>query len=179
MVEQVTQLSNRKLWFDGDTTIKPEFLSSYVTEHDILGNLFVEEVTPAIRKFNSLVDADEKLKVKTNVNPLSFDWKLPESYASIDVNHYVFNQLEQQKLTEEQWEIRAQRVALELAKFKQMALEQVLRTIIYVIDTFKEKNIVWGVGRGSSVSSYVLYLIGVHDIDSVEYELDFNEFLHL
>jgi DNA polymerase III alpha subunit len=41
----------------------------------------------------------------------------------------------------------------------------------------KERNIVWGVGRGSSVASYVLFLIGTHKVDSVKYELDFNEFL--
>jgi DNA polymerase III alpha subunit len=36
---------------------------------------------------------------------------------------------------------------------------------------------VWGVGRGSSVASYVLFLIGVHRIDSMKYNLDYKEFL--
>jgi DNA polymerase III alpha subunit len=47
----------------------------------------------------------------------------------------------------------------------------------YLVDTMRENKIVWGVGRGSSVASYVLYLIGVHKIDSIKYELDINEFL--
>ena len=34
-----------------------------------------------------------------------------------------------------------------------------------------------GVGRGSSVASYILYLIGVHRIDSIKYNLDWKEFL--
>jgi DNA polymerase III alpha subunit len=52
-----------------------------------------------------------------------------------------------------------------------------LKYIKYLVDTMREHKIVWGVGRGSSVASYALYLIGVHKIDSVKYGLDINEFL--
>jgi DNA polymerase III alpha subunit len=45
------------------------------------------------------------------------------------------------------------------------------------VETMRVNNIVWGVGRGSSVASYVLYLIGVHKIDSMYYDLDIEEFL--
>jgi DNA polymerase III alpha subunit len=38
-------------------------------------------------------------------------------------------------------------------------------------------RLIWGVGRGSSVASYVLYLLGVHRIDSMYYELNPEEFL--
>jgi len=41
----------------------------------------------------------------------------------------------------------------------------------------RENGIVWGVGRGASVASYVLYLIGVHRINSIQYGLDWREFL--
>jgi DNA polymerase III alpha subunit len=47
----------------------------------------------------------------------------------------------------------------------------------YLVDFMRENKIVWGVGRGSSVASYVLYLIGVHKIDSIQYDLDWTEFL--
>ena len=53
----------------------------------------------------------------------------------------------------------------------------VLRFLVYFTDTLRDKNIVWGVGRGSSVASYVLYLIGVHRINSIRYNLDITEFL--
>ena len=52
----------------------------------------------------------------------------------------------------------------------------VLKTMKYVVDTLRANNVVWGVGRGSSVSSYVLFIIGVHKIDSVKYKLPINEF---
>jgi DNA polymerase III alpha subunit len=47
----------------------------------------------------------------------------------------------------------------------------------YLVDTLRKNNVVWGVGRGSSVASYILYLIGVHKVDSIKYNLDINEFL--
>ena len=48
--------------------------------------------------------------------------------------------------------------------------------LIYFVDTLRANNVVWGVGRGSSVASYVLFIIGVHKIDSVKYKLPINEF---
>jgi len=33
------------------------------------------------------------------------------------------------------------------------------------------------VGRGSSVASYCLYLLGVHKINSLKFDLDIKEFL--
>ena len=41
----------------------------------------------------------------------------------------------------------------------------------------RDNQVIWGVGRGSSVASYVLYLIGIHKIDSMYYDLPINEFL--
>lgn len=52
-----------------------------------------------------------------------------------------------------------------------------LRYMIYLVDYMRENKIVWGVGRGSSVASYVLYLIGIHKINSIHYDLDWKEFL--
>jgi DNA polymerase III alpha subunit len=75
--------------------------------------------------------------------------------------------------TEEQ----TNRVSSELELFIQHGMLDLLYYLKYLVDTMRENNIVWGVGRGSSVASYVLYLIGVHKIDSIKYELDINEFL--
>jgi len=56
-------------------------------------------------------------------------------------------------------------------------LIDLLRYLKYFVDTMRANNIVWGLGRGSSVASYVLYLIGVHRINSMYYDLDIGEFL--
>jgi DNA polymerase III alpha subunit len=61
--------------------------------------------------------------------------------------------------------------------FRARNLFPVLQLLIYIVDTMRKHNIVWGVGRGSSVASYCLYLIGVHKIDSLKYNLNIREFL--
>lgn len=43
------------------------------------------------------------------------------------------------------------------------------------INKFKEDGVIWGVGRGSSCASYVLYLLDVHCVDSIAYDIPFRE----
>jgi DNA polymerase III alpha subunit len=69
------------------------------------------------------------------------------------------------------------RVEAELELFAQHNMIDLLFYLKYLVDTMRENNILWGVGRGSSVASYVLFLIGVHKIDSIKYNLDIKEFL--
>lgn len=97
------------------------------------------------------------------------DWLMPED----KVHHNLVEMLYSMCTTEEQTE----RVTKELELFIQHGMMDLLFYLKYLVDTMRENNIVWGVGRGSSVASYVLYLIGVHKIDSIKYELDINEFL--
>ena len=75
--------------------------------------------------------------------------------------------------TEEQ----TNRVSEELEAFIAHDMMDLLYYLKYLVDTLEENQILWGVGRGSSVASYVLYLIGVHKIDSLAYNLDWREFL--
>jgi DNA polymerase III alpha subunit len=69
------------------------------------------------------------------------------------------------------------RVDMEMELYKKFNLHVVLKYLVYLVDQMRQHNIVWGVGRGSSVSSYVLFLIGIHKVDSIKYNLDINEFL--
>jgi len=75
------------------------------------------------------------------------------------------------------YSIEYERAYEELKEFDERGMYNLLRYMIYLVDFMRENNIVWGVGRGSSVASYVLYLIGVHRIDSIQYGLDWREFL--
>ena len=70
-----------------------------------------------------------------------------------------------------------QRAGEELLMFQERNLFNLLKYLKYLVDTMRDNNIIWGVGRGSSVASYVLYLLGVHKIDSMYYDLDPGEFL--
>ena len=96
-------------------------------------------------------------------------WNMPDEYKDFDVQQFCFDQC----TTDDQ----KARVALELIMFKDRQLLPMLKFLKYMVDTMRKYNIVWGVGRGSSVSSYVLYLLGVHKINSLKYNLDIKEFL--
>lgn len=96
---------------------------------------------------------------------------IPEHYKSLDVEEYV------RKLVSDGDSDQIGRVEMELTEFKTRNLFPVLKVLIYIIDTMRKNNLVWGIGRGSSVASYVLYLIGIHKVDSLKYNLDIKEFL--
>lgn len=69
------------------------------------------------------------------------------------------------------------RVEEELQLYYKRDALVILQLSKYLVESFKKNNVIWGVGRGSSVASYCLYLIGIHKIDSLKYNLDINEFL--
>jgi len=100
---------------------------------------------------------------------LQSNWRMPEEYKNLDIAAYVLS------LCREDYEL--QRVGEELLLYQERDLFDLLRYLKYLVDTLRKNNIVWGVGRGSSVASYVLFLLGVHKIDSLYYDLSIDEFL--
>jgi DNA polymerase III alpha subunit len=95
-------------------------------------------------------------------------WSFPWEYSLLDVDKYVMSLC----VTEED----RNRAAAELVLFRKYDLYNMIRFLKYFVDTMRKEGNVWGVGRGSSVSSYVLFLMKVHKVDSMHYELDYNEF---
>lgn len=175
-----TKLKNRVLWFDGDATVSEQSLIEWALLGKPLNDVFVDQLTPSIERFNKLVTPSKQIKVKTEAGTLNTTWDIPDVYRKMSIVEYIVELLETEceGMSQEDYDAREARVAMELSLFKKMNLLEPIRAIIYIINTLEAKKIVWGVGRGSSVSSYILYLIGVHDVDSVEYELDFTDFLH-
>jgi hypothetical protein len=96
-------------------------------------------------------------------------WYMPEEYMNLDIAEHVIG------LCQNNAEL--QRCGQELLMFQERNLFNLLRYLKYLVDTMKQHNLIWGVGRGSSVASFVLYKMGVHRIDSLYYDLDPGEFL--
>jgi DNA polymerase III alpha subunit len=96
-------------------------------------------------------------------------WYMPDQYKELDIAEYLLNLCETQA--------QLQRVGQELLMYQERDLFNLLRYLKYLVDVMKENNVIWGVGRGSGVASYVLYLLEIHKIDSMYYDLDINEFL--
>jgi len=174
-----TQLKDRCLFYDGDSMFASDALMQLIQTGASLSGIFTDKITNEIKQFNRFVGPDEQIRVKDSVSSLDFSWNIPEEYMDLDLVDYIAQQLDIRcdELNEQQLNDRLIRISTELSLYKKLGLTNVLRTIIYIINTLDSQNIVWGVGRGSSVSSFVLYLIGVHDVDSVEYELNIDDFL--
>jgi DNA polymerase III alpha subunit len=96
-------------------------------------------------------------------------WFMPKEYVEFPMVEFLLD-----KTTNEE---EYQRVVTELELYIQHNMMPVLNYLKYLVDTMRTNSIVWGVGRGSSVASYCLYLLGVHKVDSIKYDLDIHEFL--
>jgi DNA polymerase III alpha subunit len=161
---------------------------SIVTERDICDQLYLNpkldysaaELKTAAR-YNAAIDSLylgwpylaqlEELAVdpsewhETNQNT----WFMPNEYKDMDIAKWLLDLCRN--------ETELQRTGAELLMYAERDLLDLLRYLKYFVDTLRANNIVWGVGRGSSVASFVLYLIGVHKINSITYNLDIEEFI--
>mgnify|MGYP003334310656 CR=1 FL=1 len=136
-----------------------------VDKHISFNDMFVNpDELPRLIQYHIENIAVEKFDEQNQNN-----WHMPEEYKQLDIAEYILTQC----TTEEE----LQRVGQELLLFQERDAFDLLRYMKYLVDTLRKNNVVWGVGRGSSVASYVLYLLGVHRIDSMFYDLDPHEFL--
>jgi DNA polymerase III alpha subunit len=152
-------------------------------EHDIfnmlykgqlehIDQIFAEPTTEVQQLFSNLgitpktISNSPDLKSFDQTNQKS--WFIPDNYFP-NLVEYLYGCCSTTEQTD--------RVSEELEAFIEHGMLDLLFVLKYIVDTLRANNVVWGVGRGSSVASYVLYLIGVHRIDSIKYNLDWREFL--
>ena len=134
-----------------------------------LENVAFESIT----EYNKFAQELEILPI-TDIARISKEFNIPQHYKNIDVEEYVHRLI---PASGQDVKIITDRVEMELGMFKDRGLFPVLQLLIYIVDTMRNNNLVWGVGRGSAVSSYVLYILGVHKVNSVKFMLDIQEFL--
>jgi DNA polymerase III alpha subunit len=183
MKQLQSTLSNRILRFDGVSIVDPDAVSTLILSGLSPSKIRVTGVTDDIIQHNSRVSASDKISLSTN-EPLEMDmsWSLPNAYLQIDLIDYFGNllALKFQVLgyTHELQDAALLRVAQELEEVHNRGMTRFMQTMIYVIDVFKQNSVVWGVGRGSSCASYLLFLLGVHIVDCVKMDISLDEFFH-
>jgi hypothetical protein len=96
-------------------------------------------------------------------------WHMPDEYKTLDIAAHVLSLCGS--------EAELQRCGQELLLYQERNLFDLLRYLKYLVDVMSVNSVIWGVGRGSSVASFVLYKLGVHRVDSLYYNLDVTEFL--
>ena len=145
---------------DPNRTIKRALVENQIKFDEVLQL----ENAPELIQYNKL-----DMTVEQFDNQMQSNWLMPEHYKTMDIAQYILNQC--------QGEAELQRAGEELLLFQERDMFVLLRYLKYLVDTMRENNIVWGVGRGSSVASFVLFLLGIHRINSLYYDLSIDEFL--
>lgn len=143
-----------------DTTLDHVYVENAIHVSDVLS---LDNLPKFIKYIDPNISVEEFDKQSQN------NWNMPDEYKSLDIAEYVLSQCNN--------EYELQRAGQELLMFQERDLFPLLQYLKYLVDIMRKNNIVWGVGRGSSVSSFVLYLIGIHKINSLYYDLSIEEFL--
>jgi DNA polymerase III alpha subunit len=104
-----------------------------------------------------------------------YEWDLPDTYRMFDLDTYLARLLVE--LDPDDIEVYAERLQQELEMMRDRGMEEFIRLLIYIVNTFRLHNVVQGIGRGSACASLVLYLIGVHMVDPILYDIPIGEFL--
>ena len=144
-----------------------------------------------VDKFNEVMEQQgfDKLTkyIPLDVDKETFDnacqseWFMPDKYKNLDINTHILTRLMEHLQKDDVDEVTKSkewnRAFEEIQEFERRDMKNLLRYMVYLVDFMRENNIVWGVGRGSSVASYVLYLIGIHRVNSIQFDLDWREFL--
>jgi DNA polymerase III alpha subunit len=170
-----------------NTCMKIDIYGQPIYNQNDLCELFLQDPTRTIT--NALVDTiiefngflslentpnltqykDPEVSVKDFDEKNQSVWHMPKEYYEFDIAKWVLDQCKT--------EAELQRAGDELIKFQERNMFVLLQYLKYLVDTMRQNNIVWGVGRGSSVASFVLFLIGIHRINSLYYDLSIDEFL--
>jgi len=155
------------MWINTDKDLIKGLLNHGPT---VLENAVVSEISD---NFSNYLDriVVEKLNYPKPITvdkiPITRRWFIPSEYKTMDIQKYLVDLCPKENYD---------RLHTELNLYREYDMLDVLCAMKYIVDTLRSNNIVWGVGRGSSVASYALYLIGVHKIDSVKYNLPIEEF---
>ena len=146
--------------------ITVEHLSGMLVEPGVnleTASAYLEQVPELVEYAFTDMTVEEFDTMKQN------SWHMPDEYKNLDIAEYILSLCDT--------DAQLQRCGQELLLFQERNLFDLLRYLKYLVDIMRSHNMIWGVGRGSSVASYVLYLLGVHRIDSMFYDLEPTEFL--
>lgn len=169
-------LGDRQIFDDGTVLLRePAAVEALYAGKDITAAWLsssedVELHNHSVRLLDSTLD-----QLSTADGPMLGDrdwyhhWQTPEPYASMDMTEFCVARCAT--------EAEIERACEELLMFAERDMLPVLRHLVWMVDDMRSRGVVWGVGRGSSVSSFVLHIIGINRINPLQYDLDIGEFL--
>jgi len=182
----VKKLSNdlvdRVLRFDGVSIVPPEMVAHLLLMGVQPTQLRIDGDTWEIQQFNSNVPAEDELQAATDPVKINLAWQLPDEYRNLDLTLRVVDALDERSkelnYTSLELTHAAARIAKELIEINRRGMQEFMQTVVYVLDVFRKHGVVWGVGRGSSCASYILFVLGLHSVDCLRLDVPMEEFFH-
>lgn len=168
-----TELKDRILWFDGTSEVSPDEVPNLFLCGLNISDIAISSENEDTLQFNSL--SDELLTNKKENKTIEKAWNIPQEYVSLDIEQFAIQKLKDKNIFNKKY---IERLNTELHQIKKRDLSNLFKSLIYLVDKLKEKEIVWGVGRGSSCASLILFLIGLHLVDPVFFNISETEFFH-
>ena len=178
-----TDLNDRVLRFDGVSIMDPDLVPAALARGVSPSAIRVTRTTEDVELFNQHVVESDKLR-EPSVEPVNIPmhWNLPEPHFSMNLRETIVaravDRLKTLNYAPDVEEKAIQRIQAELDEIERRGMTQFMKTIIYVLDTFRRQDIVWGVGRGSSCACYILFILGLHVVDCVVLDVPMEEFFH-
>jgi len=159
--------TNRFILESGKFIVSDDDYCMGIVNGDLMENVLVLDSEDA-QKYQMIID--ERIVFVDTDDEFDFE----QEDLTEDDHHEIMSRIFNSPRYEEnvQTDLRIQK---ELEFFYKSNTMVLLKKLIELIDKFKTDGVVWGVGRGSSCSSYVLYLLEVHDIDPLKYNIPFTE----
>lgn len=174
------ELNNRIITDKGEVVAKHELL----VEKALSGEVFTD--LPAlphddIDKYNDITGRAKPIQVWQDTgedsfegpDPETFQWTIPKRYQELDVTEMCIEALVAKRVNKDEY---VDRLSWELNEMQERGMFPFVRCLLYVTDKLREENVVWGVGRGSSCASLVMYLLDINRIDPVKYGIPPEEF---
>jgi DNA polymerase III alpha subunit len=183
MRELKSSLIERTLRFDGVSEIEPDQLARFLLLGIPPSQLRVTAETEEVQQMNQQVTEEDQIKT-AHAEPINIDlsWQLPTKYAALDLRQYMVDLFLDRHLSlgydPQTIDLAAHRIEDELNEVESRGMVEFMRTVVYILDQLRQHQIIWGVGRGSSCASYLLFLIGLHVVDCVAMDVPMEEFYH-
>lgn len=176
-----TELDSYTLFFDGSVQVDSSKVLDLIESGVPPRLIYCNNLTPDLIEYNKFASKNDKIKNKETVEIPEVEWSVSNSVLDVDIYSVLMDKLQKDlNLPSSQTTIkeRASRFEEEFELFKRDELLPLLKILVHIINRMLSESIVWGVGRGSSTSSYILYLIGMHDIDPILHDITIDDFFH-
>ena len=178
MSTKILDLEDKVVTDDGSVVFKYDFLVHLVSNTSVFSDFLVlphhDLRVYNMRNPEHALTVWEDDNITSGPDKETFDWVIPEEYQKLDIVDLSAYKLKELGLTSEEY---TSRLEYELFEMNKRGMFQFIRCVYYVVEELRKNNIVWGVGRGSSCASLVLFVLGINRVDPVKYNIPVGEFI--